>query len=234
MNNIQAFININLVINKIQFIVLNLDKKKLVYENNLNLTNELDNIFDLNNVEDKFKEIILEIENTIKIQIDKVNLMIENKSSNSLAISIKKNFENKKITRSEIEYLLQNLRQTCIENHSDKKIIHILVKKCLVDNELYTFFPINKKCKNFIMEIEFIYFQKLFVTKIEKFLKIHQIEIKKFICTSYAKSLLSTDFDDLFEVCSNVLMENNINEINVVSRNTNKMGFFERFFHIFS
>ena len=55
----------------------------------------------------------------------------------------------------------------------------------------------EKKCKNLTIELNFIYLQKLYVSKIKTILNNYQIDIDKTICTNYAKSLLTTDIDDL-------------------------------------
>ena len=85
--------------------------------------------------------------------------MIENKIIDAIEITIRKNFENKNIDKSSIEYLIQDIRQKIIENHSEKKIVHIVIKKCLMDNEEYNNIPIGKKCGKLTIELSFIYLQ---------------------------------------------------------------------------
>ena len=53
----------------------------------------------------------MEAERKLQIQIYKINLMIENKIINAIEITIRKNFENKNIDKSSIEYSIQDIRQ---------------------------------------------------------------------------------------------------------------------------
>ena len=70
--------------------------------------------------------------------------------------------------------------------------------------------------------------------KFENLLKKHQIEVNRIICTNYARSLLDIDFDDLSKAGIAAIDNNNLNEVNVISKKINKLGFFEKLFHIFS
>ena len=160
--------------------------------------------------------------------------MIEDHQLNSIDISINENFENNAITKTSIEYLLQDLRQQIITNHADKRIVHIIIKKCKLDNEEYNNIPFGNKCRNFFLEISFIYLKKNFVSNFEDLLKQHQIEVSRIICTNYARSLLDIDFDDLSKAGIAAIDNNNINEVNVISKKINKLGFFEKLFQIFS
>ena len=84
------------------------------------------------------------------------------------------------------------------------------------------------------MDISFIYLQKSILSKLEIILKNHQIEINKTICTNYAKSLLNYDIDDLPRAALAALDNKNLNEVQTYSKKINKLGFFEKLFHIFT
>ena len=176
----------------------------------------------------------MEAERKLQIQIYDINLMIENKIIDAIEITIRKNFENKNIDKSSIEYLIQDIRQKIIENHSEKKIVHIVIKKCLMDNEEYNNIPIGKKCGKLTIELSFIYLQNFLVSKIESMLTNFQIQTNKVICTNYAKSLLSTDVDDISQAGLVVLSDKNINEVSIYPKKSTKLSFFEKLFHIFS
>lgn len=235
MNKYNIFININTEINKIYFTINNSISKKNVFYKNINLEYSIDDKLNFQkNFEKIFKEIILEAERKLQIQIYKINLMIENKIINAIEITIRKNFENKNIDKSSIEYSIQDIRQKIIENHSEKKIVHIVIKKCLMDNEEYNNVPIGKKCGKLTIELSFIYLQNFLVSKIESILTNFQIQTNRVICTNYAKSLLSTDVDDISQAGLVVLSDKNINEVTIYPKKLTKLGFFEKLFHIFS
>ena len=230
MNSLKIFININIFLKKID-VLINSDNEKIpVYSKSIKIQTSI--IFkDLENILKKF---ILEIENKFRISVNNVNLMIESQKLQSINITIKENFENKILSKAGIEYLLQDLRQQVIENHPEKKFVHMIFKKCFVDGEEYNNIPIGKNCKTFVIEVCFIYLNKDLINKLEILLRGHQIEINKLICTNYAKSLLNTEIDDLHKASLAVINESNLNEVTIVSKKMTKLGFFEKLFHIFS
>ena len=61
-----------------------------------------------------------------------------------------------------------------------------------------------------------------------------QIQTNKVICTNYAKSLFSTEIDDISQAGLGVLSEKNINEVSIYPKKSTKLSFFEKLFHIFS
>ena len=185
----------------------------------------------INNI---LKELIIEIEKNLDTSVNKINLMVEQENSYNIDLSIKKNFENKIIAKKNIEYLIQDLRQQLLTNNPDKKFIHILVKKCIVDSEEYNIIPIGNKCKNFIIDLSFIHIPKKLLNELERLFSEHQMFINKVICTNYAKTLIVTEFDNLSKAGLNIIKGSNINEIGVIPKKIKKIGFFEKLFHIFS
>jgi len=235
MNNFQIFININISCKSFYFIINSDAQVQPIFYKKINLDHPIDeNFFSQDGFEIILKKTILEIEKKFQIPIEKVNLMIEDKKLNTIDITVRENLENKNINKTIVEYLLQDVRNQILENHSEKKIAHIVIKKCFIDGEEYNNIPLGKICKNLVIEISFIYLHKPFVSKLELLLKNHQIEINKIICTNYAKSLIDIDIDDLSKAGSAVLKDNNLNEVGFYLKKSRKFGFFEKLFHIFS
>ena len=234
MNNFLFFININTVLNQLHFFINSSNETQAIFYKKINLDNFSENEFQFKSFEKILKEIIVEVENKFRTQINKVNLMLENQSSDFIEITIEENFEDKNINKTSLEYLFQNIRQQIIMNHPEKKIVHIIIKKCSINGEEYNNIPIGKKCKKLIIELNFIYLQKIFVSKIESILNNFQINVDKIICTNYAKSLLTTDIEDITKAGLTVLEDKNINEVGIYPKKITKLGFFEKLFHIFS
>ena len=126
MINLKIFVNISIKINQINIIVNSNNNPNPVFLKKF----DLDNLIKHNQFELVLKKIILEIEKKLNISVNKLYLMIEDHQLNSIDISINENFENNAITKTSIEYLLQDLRQQIITNHADKKIVHVIIKKC--------------------------------------------------------------------------------------------------------
>ena len=230
MINLNIFVSISIKLSKVDIFVNSNNNSNPVFSKKFDLNNQIKH----NDFELVLKKIILEIEKKLNISVNKLYLMIEDHQLNSIDVSINENFENNVITKTSIEYLLQDLRQQIITNHADKKIVHIIIKKCKLDNEEYNNIPFEKKCRNFILEISFIYLKKIFISNLEDLLKKHQVEVIRIICTNYAKSLLDIDFDDISKAGIAAIDNKNLNEVNIISKKINKSGFFEKLFHIFS
>ena len=235
MNNIKIFINVKISSKNINFIIVKNEEIQPIFQKKINIENILANSFLFTQEFEKIlKKNILEIESKLRIPINNVNLMIEDEKINTINITLKKNFENKNIDKTLIEYLLQDIRKQIIKNHPEKKILHIIIGKCFMDGEEYNNIPLGKSCKSLVIEINFIYFQKSFISSLELILKKHQIDTDRIICTNYAKSLLSSDLEDLSKAGLAALSDRNLNEISTYSKKSSKLGFFEKLFHVFS
>ena len=133
MNNSQFFINLNLKKWKINFIIISSGQTPPLFTKDINIEKFINNkklLFE--NIDKLLKEIILDIERKFQnIFVNKVNLMIENISLNSIDLALKENMENKSISKSIIEYLIKDARYQIIKNHPEKHITHIIIKKWL-------------------------------------------------------------------------------------------------------
>ena len=235
MNDFQIFFNININQKKIDFIITSTNEPRPIFFKNSSFdTPNKDHYYFRKSLELILKKIILQMEKEVQIVVEKVNLMIEDEKLNTIEVTLNENFENKSISKTSIEYLLQDIKQQIEQNHPEKKIVHIIIKKCLMDGEEYSYVPLGVKCKIFIMDISFIYLKKSILSELEILLKNHQIEINRTICTNYAKSLLNFDIDDLPRAGMAALSNNNLNEVEIYSKKITKLGFFEKLFHIFT
>ena len=233
MNNLEFFLNLSP--NKINAILIEKGNKNKIFnkdfdfENNFNDTKGI-----INNLNNILKNLIIEIEKKISNPINKINLMIDNPETLSIYTSIKKNFDNKKIHKNQIEYLIEDLKQQILKNSSDIKIGHIIVEYYFLDGELYNKLPIGKVCKDLVIQTRFICFSKTFIDSLEDLFFNYQIDINKIICTNYAKSLLQNDLNNLADAGLRVVEGFNTNEVVINSKKMTKVGFFEKLFHIFS
>ncbi len=235
MNNLEIFFNVNIKNFKLDIFIISTINGNILLTKNFNFDKLAEsNLLIIEKINNILKKLILEIEKQINISVSKVNLMVEQEDCHNINLSIKSNFENKSINKKNVEYLIQDLRQQLLTNNPDKKFIHILVKKCLMDEEEYNIIPIGKKCKNFIIELSFIYLPKNLLTELEKIFNEHQILINKVMCTNYAKTLMVSEFDNLSKAGLNILKGTNLNEVGLITKKSKKIGFFEKLFHILS
>ena len=234
MNNLEFFLNLGL--NKINTILIDKGSKNKIFNKDFDFENNFnDTTVVINNLNKILKNLIIEMEKKISNPINKINLMIDNPETLSIYTSVKKNFDNKKILKSQIEYLIEDMKQQILKNSSDIKIGHIIVENFFLDGEIFNKLPIGETCKDLVIQTRFICFSKVFTDSLEDLFFNYQIDINKIICTNYAKSLLENDFvDNLAEAGLRVVDGFNTNEVDINSKKMIKVGFFEKLFHIFS
>ena len=122
----------------------------------------------------------------------------------------------------------------CEKTVQNKRIIHILIDNYLIDNVHFTELPLNQKCKNFSLDINFICLPNELIKDIEKTLKKFQISINQILSASYIDKYVSDTDINFFEMTSKIIDGHNKNEVKLVNKISKNKGFFEKFFNLFS
>ena len=235
MSKFEIFFNIDIKNFKLNVFIIDTISEDILLTKDFKFEKfQYSNFLIIDKISNILKKLILEIEKNLDTSVSKINLMVEQENSYNIDLSIKTNFENKIINKKDIEYLIQDLRQQLLANYPDKKFIHILVKKCIIDSDEYNIIPIGNRCKNFIVDLSFIHIPKKLLNGLEGLFNEHQMFVNKVICTNYAKTLIVTDVDNLSKAGLNILKGSNLNEIGIIPKKIKKIGFFEKLFHIFS
>ena len=218
MNNLEFFLNLSP--NKINTILIDKGSKNKIFNKDFDFENNFnDTKVVINNLNKILKNLIIEVEKKISNPINTINLMIDNPETLSIYTSVKKNFDNKKILKSQIEYLIEDLKQQILKNSSDIKIGHIIVENFFLDGEIFNKLPIGETCKDLVIQTRFICFSKVFTDSLEDLFFNYQIDINKIICTNYAKSLLENDFvDNLAEAGLRATNGFNAREVDINSK----------------
>ena len=158
---------------------------------NFNLKN-----FDINSSTEIIKDIIKSAEKKVDKHINNINLMIDTPDMFSIDIAIKKNFDSEKNLQNDIKSLLNEAKSLIQKNYHNQKIIHMIVKKFIIDDG--EFFEMPKKEIKYdflIIEIKFI----CFANKIWKYLQDafnkNYLTIDNLYCSSYVRS---SNYNNLF------------------------------------
>jgi len=194
--NFETFIDFGS--SKIRIAIFDNDYSKIKFfsEKECLSTFNLENI-NLTNSKKIIEELIQISEKKIGIHINSVNLMIDTPDLFSIDLSIKKNLEGKKINNNDIKYLLQEAKQLVQNNNFDKKIIHIIIEKFVLDDKIFYTIPEgNPECNYLTLEIKFICFSNIIFNQLSEHLKENHISIENLLCSSYIKSL---NYNQLFE-----------------------------------
>ena len=202
-----------------------------------NLYNEeIKNIDDIElNILSKFlDENIYKIEKMIKKFVSNIILIIEDDKVLDVGISLKKKNYEKNIDQKYLENSLVEVKDIFRENYKDQIIMHMIV----VDNDNNeNNFLLNDRIKNdgyMSLEINFISITNNFTFYFDKLLESHQIKISRYMSYKYIKSYIGEDSIEL-SVMANKLNDGlNKNEVQLISKNVENRGFFEKFFQLFS
>ena len=154
------------------------------------------NNFDINNSKEIIKDLIKSSEKKINSHIKNINLMIDTPDMFSIDISIKKNSDSNKYSKDDIISLLNESKSLIQKNYLNKKIIHMIVKKFIFDDDEYFEIP-NKEINynSLIIEIKFICFDNQIWENLQESFNKNYLNIDNLYCSSYVRS---SSYNSLF------------------------------------
>ena len=119
------------------------------------------------------------------------------------------------------------------ENYPNEKIMHIIINNYFIDGKNYTYLEDNLEYGQLNLVIQFKSLSIEIVHNLTKLLQNYQINVIKFIDGNYVKNFFNKDIE-ISEMAFDILNGCNVNEVMVVQKNPKKLGFFEKFFQLFS
>ena len=211
------------------------DKNRLINlyfkEQNLKKNN---NFIDFNFLNEFLENNIFKIEKLIGRFIKNITLILDNKNILTLDIGLqKKNYE-KIITQKFLEISLTELKDLINKNYQDYKIMHMHIINYLFDRRHSSEFEDGVICKNLSIEIQFILVPNKLILEIDKILVNFQIKSKNYLNQNYIQSLFKDQKISLSEMAYKSQKGYNTNEVTIIPKNLKKLGFFEKFFQLFS
>ncbi len=205
----------------------NLYKKEIIYTNETGFIN-------LNELDKFLEDNIFKIEKLANSFVKKIFLIIDTNEIMELSFGIKKKNYEKNINKKFLENILVDAKDLFRENNQYNKIMHILVFRYLNNGD--SSLNLNEK---FIgdylrLEIKFKYVSNKFISNINKVLEKYQIEIASCMDGNYIKNFFIDDQIEFSEMIFKIQNGFNENEVKLIPKNIKKMGFFEKFFQLFS
>ena len=204
----------------------NLYKEELVIKDN-------DKSLNLDDLKKFLDDNIFKIEKLSGKLVENIFIIFENKKIFNLKIGIKKKNYNISITKKYLENLLIESKDLFRENYHDQEIMHMIINKYFFNNISYQSFQENLKCDHLALEIEFKFISNNIIYDLNKVLENYQIKIVRYIDGSYVKNIINDDLE-ISEMTHKILTGYNENEVTFTPKNTKKLGFFEKFFQLFS
>ena len=216
--------------NKYQIFVYDKNNFKNLYNEEIKTSDEIEP----NNLSKFLDENIYKIEKKINNFIRNIILIIEDDKVLDVAISIKKKIYEKHIAQKYLENSLVEVKDIFRENHQDQTIMHMIIVN---DNKNKNDYLLNNPNDNgdyLYLEVNFICISNSFHYIFEKLLENYQIKIRQCMSGSYIKSFFDEDVTNLSVMANKLNNGLNKNEVELISKNRENKGFFEKFFQLFS
>ena len=204
----------------------NLYKEELVIKDN-------DKSLNLDDLKKFLDDNIFKIEKLSGKLVENIFIIFENKKIFNLKIGIKKKNYNISVTKQYLENLLIESKDLFRENYHDQEIMHMIINKYFFNDISYQSFQENLKCDHLALEIEFKFISNNIIYDLNKVLENYQIKIVRYIDGSYVKNIINDDLE-ISEMTHKILTGYNENEVTFTPKNIKKLGFFEKFFQLFS
>ena len=177
---------------------------------------------------------IFKIEKKLNNFIEDIYVILDTKEFHSIKLSIKKDNNGNLLNSKTLIHPLNDLKNLCQSNLQNKKIVHFLIEKYLIDNEFYKTLPENINCNIFSLDTEFICLSKNLIENIEKILKKYHISLNQILSASYLERFKDNTDNTIFTTASRIISGHNSNEVLLIGKINKKQGFFERFFNFFN
>ena len=177
---------------------------------------------------------IFKIEKKLNSFVKDIHVILDSNEFHSIKLSIKKDNNGNLINSEALIHPLNDLKNLCQSNLQNKKIIHFLIEKYLIDNKFYTTLPENVNCNIFSLDTEFICLSKNLIENTEKILKKYHISLNQILSASYLEKLKDNSDNTIFTTASRIISGHNSNEVLLIGKTNKKYGFFEKFFNFFN
>ena len=231
----EADLQTYLYLNNTQYIIYVTDNKtnEKIYSERLAIEENFTEL-KLSKLDEFLNFNIFKIEKKLNNFIKDIYVILDSKEFHSIKLSIKKDNNGNLINSEALIHPLNDLKNLCQSNLQNKKIIHFLIEKYVIDNKFYTSLPENINCNIFSLDTEFICLSKNLIENIEKILKKYHISLNQILSASYVEKFKDNTDNTIFTTASRIISGYNSNEVLLTGKIKQKQGFFERFFNFFN
>ena len=177
---------------------------------------------------------IFKIEKLVAKFIKNISLIIENSKVINIGLGIKKKNYQEIINKNYLENLLIDVKDVFKKNYQNDKIMHMIINRYLVNDNNYSSFQDNLIGDHLCIEVQFKVIPNNISFEIEKVLEKFQINVNHYLDGYYIKDFFNNNDLEFSEMVYKLQNQLNPNEVKLVPKNIKKMGFFEKFFQLFS
>ena len=218
---------------KFEIHLLDIKNLKNLYKEEFNIQSDFEKI-DLNLLSEFLEKNIFKIEKVVGNFVNNINVIIENESILNFDLSVKKKNYSGNITNSFLENTLSDIKVLFQESYNQYTLMHMLINKCIIDGISYSSLKDKINSDEIFLEIKLISISNSIIFVIENILKKYQIQVNNYLDKSYIKDFYKEEKIDISQKAHKLLNGLNMNEVRIISRTSQKQGFFEKFFQLFS
>ena len=213
--------------------LFDIKSRKNLYSKELKLDNDNYSI-EFKNLDLFLADNIFKIEKLAGKFIKNITLIIEHREISNINFSIKRKNYEETINRKYFENTLVDAKDLFKENFQSEKIMHIIINKYFVNGKNYPSYQENLYGDFFCIELKFISIPINLTSQIESMLQKYHININEYLDSKYIKTLFQDNFSIISDLAYKVKSGFNENEVKLIPKNSQKKGFFEKFFQLFS
>ena len=144
---------------------------------------------DLFNEEELIEELIFNLEKKNGEYLDEVFLIVNHPNILSISITILKKNDEQILENNFLTYFIDEAKFEINKNYPSYEIVHSIIKNFFLDEKKFDKLPNNLNYNKFAVEFNFIVYPKLFLENLRKVFAKQNVSIKKFIFSSYSKSI---------------------------------------------
>jgi len=218
---------------KFEIHLLDIKNFKNLYKKEFNYETDLEKI-DLNSLSEFLEMNIFRIEKVARDFVNNINVIIENNSILTFDLSLKKKNYSGNITNSFLENTMSDVKDLFQQSYSQYKLMHMLINKYIIDGISYSSLKDKINSDEIFLEIKLISISNSIIFEIENILKRYQIQVNNYLDKAYIKDFYKDEKIDISHKAHKLLSGSNINEVRIISKTSQKQGFFEKFFQLFS
>lgn len=208
----------------------NILKDSIVFE----IPGELNNNLNFKIILKLLRDNIRKLEKKLGFFINEGNISIQSNTYQSISFSIQNIFDEKELNEQVISNLVQSGLQYFNIQSKDLSVIHIIVKKYIIDDKVYNFLPNKEKFNKIILEIELICLNKSLIEKIKNLFKECKIHINKIVSYDYAKKFLNKELDTTMCISAKRVVNGiNESEVKIQEFSQRKTSIFDIIFNFF-
>ena len=162
-------------------------------------------------------------------------IIIENQEIFKMQLGVKKKNYEDIIDEKHLKTTLAEAKDIFRKNYKDQNLMHMIVNNYLIKGKNYTYFDRDLKTNEFCLVISFISIPNKLSYQLDKILeKKYQIKNNKYLHETYITNLFIEQEIEFPVMICKILNGYNENEVQLVPKNKENTGFFEKFFQLFS